>query len=256
MNTPEQDARLAQWQAEAEQPFTGWDFSYLHGRMREEPLPWDYLARAGALMAQADAVLDLETGGGEKLLSLRDHWPRKVAVTEEYPPNVILARQRLQPLGVTVMATASDLNAPLPFAAGEFDLVINRHGAWNSAEVARILTPGGAFLTQQVDGNFADDLLAHFAAKPQWPFATMAFFGDKLTEAGLELVTQAEYAGPLHLTDVGALVYYLKAVPWHVPDFSVEKYAATLLALHQQAVEQEGLTFTARYYMIEARKAG
>jgi hypothetical protein len=53
-----------QWEAEERQPFTGWDFSYLIGRMLEDPSPWDYVERAGALMDHAASAIDLDTGGG------------------------------------------------------------------------------------------------------------------------------------------------------------------------------------------------
>ena len=33
---------IAAWQREEQQPFTGWDFSYLDGRMLEEQAPWSY----------------------------------------------------------------------------------------------------------------------------------------------------------------------------------------------------------------------
>ncbi len=85
---------IESWKEEESRPFTGWDFSYLDGRMLEDQPPWSYLTRADELMCQSTAVLDMGTGGGERLLRLREHWPGKV-VTEDHPPNVALARERL-----------------------------------------------------------------------------------------------------------------------------------------------------------------
>ena len=245
---------LAAWQREETQPFIGWDFSYLAGRMREDPLPWDYIAQASALMAQSASVLDMDTGGGERLLEMRPHWPRRVVATEEYPPNLALARARLTPLGVDVRDVRITDIDPLPFADGEFALVLNRHSAFNAAEIARILTPGGSFLTQQVHGMWTWDLMAYFGAKPQWPNATPAQYVPRLRAAGLEIAQMQEWAGKLRFTDVGAIVYYLKAVPWEVPDFSVATHQTGLFAL-QERLEQTGdLSFFASYYTIEARK--
>ncbi|MCC6169756.1 MAG: ubiquinone biosynthesis protein, partial [Caldilineaceae bacterium] len=53
MDQTERARLLAQWQAEERQPFIGWDFSYLAGRMIEDEPPWDYLGRAAELMAHA-----------------------------------------------------------------------------------------------------------------------------------------------------------------------------------------------------------
>ena len=67
--------------------------------MIEDPLPWDYIQRACALLDGAASVLDMDTGGGERLLEMRPHWPERVVATEEYPPNLALARERLDTPG-------------------------------------------------------------------------------------------------------------------------------------------------------------
>ena len=242
------------WKHEEQQPFTGWDFSYLHGRMVEEQPPWSYLARARALMQQSTAVLDMGTGGGERLLELRDDWPEKVVVTEDYAPNVKLAGERLGPLGVTVIRVALTRVGLMPFESGEFDLVLNRHSGLNCTEVARVLSPGGTFLTQQVHGLWAQDLLAAFGATPKWPDATPDYYLPRLEAAGLSIETAEEWLGRLTYHEVGAVVYYLKAVPWLVEGFSVDTHADNLTRL-QGRLEYEGeLVFEARKFLIEARK--
>lgn len=83
-------------------------------------------------MRQAASVIDLGTGGGERLLALQEHWPRRVVATEDYPPNFRLATERLAPLGVQVVDVPLGDDAPMPFTDGEFDLVLNRHSAFNA----------------------------------------------------------------------------------------------------------------------------
>lgn len=244
----------AQWLAEEQVPFSGWDFSYLEGRMSDEPLPWDYMVLAMIRMPQATSMLDMDTGGGERILALQPYWPAKVVVSEGYAPNVALARERLSPLGVTVVEMDSSNFAPMPFDDDEFDLVLNRHGAFNAKELARILAPGGIFLTQQVHGLFAHDLLAHFGASPQWPTATYEDAMTRLAAAGLELLQGADWRGTLTFKDVGAVVYYLKAIPWLVPEFGVARHFDQLLAL-QDRLEHEGeLAYASMLYWVEARQ--
>jgi len=250
----DQDARLKNWKYEEGQPFTGWDFSYLDGRMLEEQPVWSYSARAAELMRQSSSALDLDTGGGERFLELREHWPPKVVVTEHYLPNFKLATERLTPFGATVVDIQMSDFGLMPFADGEFDLVLNRHAAFNPYEVARILAPGGTFLTQQVHGLSAADLLAAFDAKPQWPEATPEKYLPRLQEAGLEITNVENWSGKLTFTDVGAIVYYLRAIPWLVPGFSVESYLNYLLTLQEQLERDRVLAFTSRKYLIEARK--
>ena len=222
--------------------------------MDEGREPWSYLDRAAELMAGSQSVLDMDTGGGEKLLSLRDHWPARVVATEDYPPNFELASGGLSPLGATVVRVALSDTAPMPFANGEFDLVLNRHAAFNPHEVARILAVGGAFLTQQVHGMWAWDLQAAFDAAPQWPDATPEKYAPLLEAAGLAIETLEEWEGRLVFADVGAIVYYLKATPWEVPGFSVRTHLPYLLALQERLEAGEELGFHAAKYLIEARK--
>jgi hypothetical protein len=58
------------WLHEEILPFEGWDFSYLYqsGRLIEDQPPWSYEERASELMHRVNSVLDLDTGGGERLI--------------------------------------------------------------------------------------------------------------------------------------------------------------------------------------------
>ncbi len=243
------------WKCEEQQPFTGWDFSYLDNRMVEDQPPWSYSSHAAELMCQASSVIDLDTGGGKRFLQLRDSWPSTVVATEAYPPNLRLATQRLVPLGVRVVEVRLMEHDPMPFAKGEFELVLNRHAAFNPKEVARILAPNGTFLTQQVHGRWAEDLLAAFDTQPQWPEASLDKYVPQLKAAGLTIVQAEDWSGRLSFTDVGAIVYYLKAVPWLVAGFSVETHLEVLLKLQGKLEREEVLAFAARKYLIEACKA-
>jgi SAM-dependent methyltransferase len=242
------------WKREEQWPFSGWDFSHLDGRMIEEQAFWSYSSRAAELMRQASSVIDLGTGGGERLLKLQEHWPKKVVATEDYPPNFRLATERLSPFGVQVIDIPLTDTDFMPFADGEFDLVLNRHAGFNAGEVARVLAPGGTFLTQQIHGLWAYDLLAAFGAKPQWPEATLEKYVPQLTAAGLTIVNTQEWSGRIAFTDVGAIVYYLQAVPWLVPGFSVETHVTYLLTLQRRLESGNGLAFVARKYLLEARQ--
>lgn len=244
---------LHTWEREEIQPFAGWDFSYLTNRMIEEQPPWSYLDRAAELMQNTTSVIDMDTGGGERFLQLQEHWPQRVVATENYAPNTLLAHDRLAPLGVDVLMADSSEIGLMPFGSGTFDLILNRHSSFNSAEIARILSPGGTFLTKQVHGLWAQDLLAVFGASPQWPQATPERYVPMLKAAGLTIVTVEDFRGKLRFTDVGAIVYYLKAIPWSVPNFTVTTHKEALFGLQKRIDSGEELAFEARTYLIEAR---
>ena len=129
-------------------PTVGWDFSWFAGRATEERPLWGYAEGMRRRAAGARSVLDVQTGGGELLATL-DPPPLSVVATESWPPNVQQARERLARMSATVIEVAD--TEPLPFADASFDLVLSRHPTtvlWS--EIARVLTPGGTYFSQQV----------------------------------------------------------------------------------------------------------
>lgn len=136
-------------------PFSGWDFEYLTktGRMVEAPVKWNYYNIVLPYLLKAETMLDMGTGGGEVLSQFQPLLPNTFA-TEQYKPNVVVARERLGPLGVKVFEIEEEKEPPfntnLPFDDGFFDLVISRHEAYYPQELIRVLKSEGVFITQQV----------------------------------------------------------------------------------------------------------
>ncbi|MGA8116026.1 MAG: methyltransferase [Actinocatenispora sp.] len=231
-------------------PFAGWDFSWLHGRLVGEELAWDYLTRARRLVAHAAPVLDIDTGGGEVLASLRPA-PGSVA-TEAFEPNVAVARQRLTPLGVQVLATSP--SAALPVADDWCQLVLNRHAQLVASEMARVLAPGGRFLTQQVGSREALEINTALGADPaidpdSWTLETAV---EQLRAEGLTVLAAQEQMIPHHVHDIGALVYHLRAVSWQVPNFSVADFDDQLRAVDRVIRRDGRFTYHAHRFLIEA----
>ena len=74
--------------------------------------------------------------------------PKCTCVTEGYEPNIIIAKKRLEPLGVKVYRVDNDES--LPFNDETFDLVINRHESYsvrgskkNSQKTRNFYNPAG-----------------------------------------------------------------------------------------------------------------
>ena len=134
--------------------------------------------------------------------------------------------------GVHVVAAAD--SPPLPFADASFDLVVSRHARRRSVgEIARILRPGGTYLSQQI-GPGTNRELTEFLMGPQ-PVnesrsAASARAGAEA--AGLEVVDLRECALRVEFFDLGAVVHFLRKVPWTVPGFTPEAYDAELRRLH------------------------
>lgn len=244
---------IQQWEQEAGQPFQGWDFSYLDGRYHEESPPWSYPDKVRAALRQADSLLDMGTGGGELLLELRDWLPPRTVATEGYPPNFAVAQAHLQPHGIPVIPYDSESNPHMPFADGSFAAIINRHESFSAPEVARVLRPGGRFCTQQVDGRDMADLYSLFGVRSAYEQITLENLRAELSSAGLRIEEALDWQGKVVFADVGALVYFLHAVPWEAPpDFSVRRYRDVLLALHQRP----RLEFSIRRFYLQGVRAG
>ncbi|KSQ18271.1 class I SAM-dependent methyltransferase [Pseudomonas aeruginosa] len=173
-------------------PMRGWEYDY-GGRIRLEPPPWDFPGRMLERCRAAASLLDMGTGGGERLSRLPYRPPLTVA-TEGWAPNLEIARGRLEPLGIRVVEVEGapdnhrqgregDGGGALPFADGTFDLV--------------------------------------------------GFARAQLEAAELPPVAGGEGWEVLHFADVGALAWYLLNLPWVFPGFSFRRHRERLRGLHE-----------------------
>jgi SAM-dependent methyltransferase len=129
----------------------------------------------------------------------------------------------------------------LPFPDASFGLVTSRHESFVASEVARVLRPGGAFLTQQTGGDYGDFYdalgLERPAAPPrEWDLRLAV---EQLERAGLRVTDSAEGAEATTFADAGALAWYLRAVPWVVEAFATATHRPHLEQL-QARVDAEG----------------
>ncbi len=248
-------------------PFSGWDFSWLDARSRAEEPPWRYTAEVTARAGAATAMLDMGTGGGEVLAGIEPR-PARTVATEAWPPNVPVAARRLRPLGIPVVQCGG---APdnmseegvradpgragrLPFADGAFGLVINRHESFRGDEVCRVLAPGGAFITQQVDYHSNDDLYRLLGlAPPPEPETWLPLAVDQLTAAGLSIAGTAAGQAIRYFEHIGAVVYYLENIAWAVPEYNLQACRPRLLAAWQ-AQDAWPWAMTERRFLVVAAK--
>ncbi len=233
-------------------PFSGWDFSYIKHRWHEPPPPWNYKAIVREAMQAAQVMLDMGTGGGEFLESLRP-LPSETFATEAYAPNIPLAQERLEPLGVKVVPIEKDNYLPLD--EGQFDLIINRHEAFWGSELARILKPGGTFITQQVGEKNLTELNEWLTGQSRGKSPSSYEIAlHYLQEAGLEIIESQEAFIETEFYDVGAIVYFLKAAPWQVKEYSPETHRHQLRHIFDYLQEVGNFAATDHRFLIVARK--
>jgi SAM-dependent methyltransferase len=201
----------------------GWDFS----RMREtqDPAPWDYADIARAYLAPDSHALDIGTGGGERFLALADAFRSGVGM-DASPEMIATAQENLPPALADKISFAVMPTQHLTFAPASFDVILNRHAPVDAAEFARVLRPGGVFITQQIGARNTANICAIFGCTPggtytsdptQTPEALRASF----MAAGCRIVAEGDYDVRAWFLDVESLLFWLQALP--VPeDFSIE----------------------------------
>ncbi|RZU60940.1 methyltransferase family protein [Zhihengliuella halotolerans] len=221
-------------QAFSESKMVGWDFSCLDGRMTADEPWWDFEEDCRAEMARARLIVDLGTGGGERLQALLGSdgvAARRIVATEGWQPNVRIAREVLSASGVEVVQYDAERDSEMPFDNESIDLLMCRHEAIDAREIARILAPGGRLLMQQVDGYDAEEIHEWFDVPFEYPHVTAGHYVDELESAGLRIDQVNNWRGTMEFKDVTALVTYLALVPWDAPCFTVDAHADQLATL-------------------------
>lgn len=243
------------WKAEEEiAHIHGWDFSHIDGRYMEgTEFPWDYRQMIREYLTPEKKLLDIDTGGGEFLLSL-GHPYENTAATENYSPNVQLCKETLLPLGINFRQ--ADGKGELPFEDASFDVVINRHGDFNPREIYRVLKPGGVFVSQQVGAENDRELVELLCGDLPLPFPDQ--YASKAAAAfrneGFSILCQEECFSPIRFYDVGALIWFARVLPWEFAGFSVDTHIQNLMKA-QHIMENEGyIEGKTHRFLLVARK--
>ena len=229
--------------------FSGWTFEDVRIRRLGPPLPWDYEAIAREQAAGATSMVDLGTGGGERLAGIIDGVRGRVVATEEWEVNAPVARDRLRPLGGQVVRADS---LRLPFAGAAFDLVLDRHEALDPAEVARVLRPGGRVVTQQCGPHDWPEL-SRYLPMVEFPDHYRAY-QEGFGAAGLVVEEARWHEERVAFETLGDLVYMLLLMPWSLPAFDPVAQIDALLGIEEELGTDDGIVVTEVRYLIQARK--
>ena len=137
-----------------------------------------------------------------------------------------------------------------------FGLTISRHpiDVWWS-EIARVLRPGGTYFAQHVGPHtlrslserFLGPLADYSKRDPDVERSAAAEHGLVVRSIEVERPRTAFY-------DIGAVVYFLRLVPWIVPGFTVAKYRDALRELHALIEREGGFEATGSRMLVDAVK--
>ena len=194
------------------------------------------------------------TGGGEFLLQLGHH-NELTSITEGYLPNYELCKEKLEPLGITVKFIADDHT--IPYENESFDIVINRHEAYDISEVNRILKQKGIFITQQV-GNENNRMLSESLLgkrKDKFPNCYLNIALKECKKEALTILESDEKYSETKFFDIGAVVFYAKTIEWEFENFSVTRCMDRLMFLQKQLEENGHInSIEHRYYFVAQKQ--
>jgi hypothetical protein len=87
-----------------------------------------------------------------------------------------------------------------------------------------------------------------------YSYWTKDLITHQLIDAGFELLNVQEEFPLGEFADIGAIVFYLRIIPWQISDFNVEKYLDKLYAIHQDILADGPVQVHDHRILVEARK--
>lgn len=232
----------------------GWDFSKV--KCTSEGLPRDFYNEVTKVCKKSDLLLDIGTGGGEAVLSIADCALLLVGIDHSSGMMETAAKNAANsgiPNVRFLQMDAEHLDFPEYF----FGVVSSRHSSFYANEIAKVLAPGGIFLTQQVSENDKINIKEAFGRGQA--------FGKKSGTLKNQYIMELEEAG---FTDIQAyegnvteyyetpedLLFLLKHTPI-IPNFG---HTESDLQVLQQFIKDnqtdKGIKTNSARFMIIARK--
>lgn len=249
--------------AESISPRRGWGFS----RMRDErdPVPWDYHERARRFLGATDRVLDTGTGGGERFLAFAASFATGLGI-DASPEMVRTATENTVPELRGRVAFAVMDAEDLAIADASFDVVLNRHAPFAPWEVARVLRPGGCFVTQQIGRRNMQNIFAAFgwaSSGAFWdaerkgsgkPARTTETAIASFTALGCAVVAYGTYDVGYYVRDLESLLFWLQSVPLPEP-FDIDRHERLVRSLIEDNQSPRGfVTNEARDILIVRKR--
>lgn len=201
---------------------SGWDFSRL--KDEREPVPWEYLDVVKDYLKDTFSVLDVGTGGGEKIIRLSKFFKRGVGIDPD--PKMIKTANINKRKAKNNKVSFEQYGAEnLEELDQSFDLIINRHAVVIASQIVDVLKQDGYFITQQVASknmqNFRDIFnIPFFVSKWSNDLSTMVPEFKKLK---CRIVVTGEYNVNYWVKDVESLIFWLKAID--IPEgFNIEDH--------------------------------
>lgn len=232
----------------------GWDFSNI--KVKSEGEKWDFYKKVVGYCRKSDLLLDIGTGGGERVLKIATNVLLLIDI--DISKNMIqTAYKNLQKSPKNnvrfLQMDAKDLKFPNAF----FNIVSCRHSNFFVDEISRVLVHDGVFLTQQV--SEADKLNIKKAFNRGQSFgvkdgSAKEKYVKDLKEAGFSDIQTFDYDAKEWYATPDDLIFLLRNTPI-IPNFGENDHDFDILSeFIKDTTEDKGILTNSKRYMIIAKK--
>jgi SAM-dependent methyltransferase len=200
----------------------GWDFSGMSEA--RQPVPWEYREVVLRYLRPSDTVLDIGTGGGERLRDLAGAFGSGLGI--DVDPAMVRFAAENSAMPNLSFRVGSDRLESVPET---FDVIISRHAPFDPRAVAAHLRSGGYFITQQVGERNMACVKAALGQPPEPPaIQRQSFAGSEL-----RLLAFLEYDVEYVVRDIESLVFWLNALDLDHADVDGRSALASVVTLNQ-----------------------
>ncbi len=200
----------------------GYDFSNV--KVINEGVKWYFYKEVKKSCDKNSFVLDIGTGGGERVLKLANYVHLLVGIDiSENMIKTAINNTKIQGID-NVYFSVMDSDK-IKFPDGFFDIISCRLSYFNCREVARLLSKNGTFITQQAGKDDKNNIKKYFGRGFKSQIRDdrhKNLLVKELKKAGFSQVKTLEYNAIEYYKTAKDLLFILKNTPL-LPDFGLNK---------------------------------
>ena len=235
----------------------GWDFGKIDKRKKVIGKRWVFLEVVKGYVTDKTFLLDIGTGGGEKLLEVAKIAGKAYGIDHQQSmidaANKNLAEMKMRNVEFK-LADAKNL----PFPQGYFDVVMCRHAPFYAQQVYRVMKSKGIFLTQQVYSEKDAINIKRVFGRGQGfgrerEANPIRRYIRELKAAGFEILRRDTYNATEYYADMADLIFLLRNTPM-IPDFDIDKDRKCLEKIESKYTRDDGIKTNSARYLIVCKK--
>jgi len=231
----------------------GWDFSQVN--VVEEGPRIGYSKVVKCHLERSKTLLDIGTGGGERLLAFAPKVREAIAIDIDRE----MIKTAVENLGKSGLHNVDLIlcdSEEMPIVGARIDIVTDRQAPFNAKEVSRILKPGGAFITQQVSEGDKRNFKGVFQRGQSYGEKPGTFKKRcliELREAGMKTIEEQTVNTTEYYESMDDVIFLLANTPL-IPDFDFEKEQDKLEKIEEKFKTNKGIRTNSERFLIVGTK--